>query len=325
MNLLERISKKIYTAIFTVSGRNKAIRLVRTFRLQYFSNYHNNLPVRYKLIDGRYFVVHQNDYLSLEIYLQKSYEKLESQVVKNLLNPDDIAIDIGANVGYYTALLSKLVGDHGRVYSFEPGKETFKKLQQTLEYLNLNNTTIFPVGIGEHNETLQFFQSSSGHDAQQSINEWMGMKLVGGEYEEDTVEILSLDSFLKDKSIETLKVAFIKCDVEGFEKFVLRGSQSLLNSINPPMWQIEINKPALATNNTEVQEIISLLNNYSLYYTPLAFSPGVGKEEKIKKVPTDVTKLPEICNLFAFPIFGLYSQRSQILELKELLFNQQEE
>ncbi|MDB9467030.1 FkbM family methyltransferase [Dolichospermum circinale] len=316
MKVIKKITKKFYTAIFTESGRNKAIRIVRLFRLRYFSDYYNNLPVRYKLIDGRNFVVHQNDYLSLEIYLQKAYEELECKVVKSIVSPNDIAIDIGANVGYYTALLSKLVGDSGKVYGFEPGKTTFQKLQQTIEYLNLDNAEIFPIGIGEREETLSFLKSTSGHDAQQSMSKWIGMKLVGGEYEQDTVKILSLDFFLKDKNIETLKVAFIKCDVEGFEKFVLQGSQSLLNSINPPIWQIEINKPALSTNKTEVQEIIMLLNNYSLYYTPLAFSPGVGKEEKIKKVPADVTKLPEICNLFAFPCFGIYSQRSQMLDIE---------
>jgi len=316
MQALKKIVRKIYTLIFTKSGRNKAVRLVRLFQLKKFSNYKNNLPVCYKLLDGNRFVVHQNDYLSLEIYLQREYEHLESRVVKSLLYQDDVVIDIGANVGYYTALLSQIVGVNGKVYAFEPGEITFQKLQQTLKCLELNNVEIFPIGIGEYNQTVPFFTSNSGHDAQQSINEWIGMDLVGGKYEKNTIDLVSIDSFCEDKKIETQNISFIKCDVEGFEKAVLLGSQSLLKSENPPIWQVEINWLALEKNKTNPQEIIDLLDGYSMYYTPLSFYTK-DKEKNLRRVPVNINELPKICNLFAFPMIGLYSQRSQILNLIE--------
>jgi FkbM family methyltransferase len=321
MNLINKILKKAHTALFKESGRSKVAKVLRLAKLNFFSDFNKNIPVVYRLKNGDKFIVHPKDYLSQEIYLRGEYEELESRVVKSLIFANEIAIDVGANIGYYTAFLSKAVGLQGQVCSFEPGKNTFCKLQQTVKYLELKNVDVFQLAIGDQDNTIDFFESTSGHDAQQSVNKWEGMKLVDGDYTQNTVEIKSLDSFLGERNFRLEKISFIKCDVEGFEEFVLKGSTLLLNSLNPPIWQIEINKIALAANKSEIKDIIDRLLGYVFYYTPLAFSPGTGKEEKLKKIPLDLQNLPQISNLFAFPLRGTYSGRIEELYKKNLLVN----
>jgi FkbM family methyltransferase len=50
-----------------------------------------------------------------------------------------LVFDIGANIGDYSILLSKLVGYSGKVYSFEPTSNTFKTLQDRIPSLKINN------------------------------------------------------------------------------------------------------------------------------------------------------------------------------------------
>ena len=50
------------------------------------------------------------------------------QPIKRLVKPGDFAIDLGANIGWYSHVLANLVGENGRVYSIEPIPDTFRLL-----------------------------------------------------------------------------------------------------------------------------------------------------------------------------------------------------
>ena len=70
--------------------------------------------------------------------LTREWEPDTVRVVRGLVKPGDIAIDIGTHVGYYSVLLSKLVGAHGRVFAFEPHSSTFQLLKHnTARYSNV--------------------------------------------------------------------------------------------------------------------------------------------------------------------------------------------
>lgn len=58
------------------------------------------------------------------------------------ISPGDFVIDIGANVGHYTARMSQLVGAEGRVFAFEPIPQTFRLLASTASLLSFRNTTL---------------------------------------------------------------------------------------------------------------------------------------------------------------------------------------
>src|SRR5215210_7228240 len=61
-----------------------------------------------------------------------NYEVAETLFCESVLRPGDVAVDIGANIGLYTLLFSRLVGEEGRVYAFEPAAENARRLRVNL-------------------------------------------------------------------------------------------------------------------------------------------------------------------------------------------------
>jgi len=55
--------------------------------------------------------------------LTQSYDINLCDILREVLNPGDIVIDVGANVGYISAVAASFVGSSGEVYGFEPLKE----------------------------------------------------------------------------------------------------------------------------------------------------------------------------------------------------------
>src|SRR5262245_22978938 len=92
-------------------------------------------PLRYVLASGEPFVLHCGDRLSELIYTGRAYEPLETAFCRRFLRAGDVAYDVGANVGYYTALFSRTVGATGTVVAFEPGHATYRRLLETVDTL----------------------------------------------------------------------------------------------------------------------------------------------------------------------------------------------
>lgn len=132
----------------------------------------------------------------------------------HVLRPEDVFVDVGANVGSYTILACKAVGARG--YAFEPIPTTHSRLVENLRLNRLEQKVQHPnVGIGDKSGELLFT----------SDNDTVNHALAEGEASANvvSVEVTTLDKILADES-----PSLIKIDVEGFEKPVLLGAQSVL-------------------------------------------------------------------------------------------------
>lgn len=76
----------------------------------------------------------------------------ELKVVKHLVNLGDTVVDVGANVGWYTHYLSRLIGEKGRVISLEPIPETFWLLSVCAKWHRLSNATLVNAGASEEDK-----------------------------------------------------------------------------------------------------------------------------------------------------------------------------
>ena len=65
--------------------------------------------------------------------IEKQFDRVETKLVHSVLKAGDFAIDIGANLGYYTILFASIVGDQGMVYSFEPMPHLYNSLVKWIE------------------------------------------------------------------------------------------------------------------------------------------------------------------------------------------------
>jgi tRNA G37 N-methylase Trm5 len=79
-----------------------------------------------------------SDQIQKSVYLG-TYERHEISFLKKYVKPGWICLDIGANIGFYTLNLGKLVGAEGKVYAIEPSPSNYKKLEENITINNLDN------------------------------------------------------------------------------------------------------------------------------------------------------------------------------------------
>ncbi len=130
--------------------------------------------------------------------------------------------DIGANVGYYTLLGSRLVGATGRVYAFEPAIRNIHFLYQHLVLNNVRNVIIISAACSEHTALAAFSGGS---------NYALGHLNIGPEAPDSVpVPVLSVDEAVRATGVHP---DVLKIDVEGAEMSVLRGARETLRLKKP--------------------------------------------------------------------------------------------
>ena len=88
---------------------------------------------------GKMFL-HPNDGLRLSI--RGIYDKYGTIIIKRNVKKNDVVIDLGAHIGYYTLMMAKLVGESGKVFAFEPEPRNLVLLKKNIKvncYNNINN------------------------------------------------------------------------------------------------------------------------------------------------------------------------------------------
>jgi FkbM family methyltransferase len=140
---------------------------------------------------------------------------------KVIIEPDDVVIDVGAWIGDFSAYAAS---KGAFVFAFEPVQETFSLLSKTAE---LNNNKIYPVqkGLGDCDceMTISISHNNSGANSIIFERDSDGEKIL----------ILSLDKFVAENNIK--KVDFIKSDIEGAERDMLRGATNVLKTFAPKL------------------------------------------------------------------------------------------
>jgi FkbM family methyltransferase len=281
-------------------GRQNVLIRWRRWKLRTFTDYGSGHAAVYRVRGGRRFVAHPGDALSGYISDRSCCDPLESQAIECVLKPGDVAVDVGANIGWFTALCSSCVGPEGRVLALEPGPATFAKLQQTIELLGLRNVEASAIALADRPGFQSLIVSTSGADAYQSLVDWDGFP---GSKIAAKVEVLTLDDFLDQSQLLGRTPAFVKCDVEGAEAKILAGGSRLLQSASPPLLMVEINRKALAAQRSGANELLAMLREYRTYFTPL--DSGATIMQALKSAD----QLPEIANVLAFPERGVYAAR----------------
>lgn len=178
--------------------------------------------------------LYKDSILSRLIY-DDVFECEEVKFIKSLLKKGDTFIDVGANIGFFTLIASLIVESEGKIYSFEPTPETYRRLVENIEINSFKN--IYPQQLALSNgvEKLSFHVSENGYDA------WNSFVMLDRHENAKVIEVdtLLLDTFLSEKKIQPESIKLIKIDVEGWEFNVFRGASNLLQDPNAPVLMVE--------------------------------------------------------------------------------------
>ena len=212
-----------------------------------------------------------------ELKLFSEKDEPDLHVVKNLIGPGDHVIDIGANVGWYTKVLSELVGPTGQVESIEPVKNTFEILSYCISRLGLKNARLHCCGISDF-ERVAVMEVPRFRDGGENFYR---ASVLNGSNEavlnkQVTVALKPFDQlFLHSKN----PIKFIKCDVEGHELAVVKGAQKSIAKFKPA-WLIEVSN-GIDEHGSPSSELFSIMD--SCGYQPLWFNG----EKLIRRVSGD--------------------------------------
>ncbi|HEY0704879.1 MAG TPA: FkbM family methyltransferase, partial [Candidatus Acidoferrales bacterium] len=146
------------------------------------------------------------------------------ETMKRTLRPGDTFLDVGANIGYLSAIAAGLVGMSGQVHSFEPVPEYFRRVER-LASLNPQYTIRAKAcALGEVPGNCTIYVTREPGQST-LVSEYKAEPEVVATLE---VPVIRLDSYLKENGIE--RVQLIKIDAEGFELPILKGLDGFFRS-----------------------------------------------------------------------------------------------
>jgi FkbM family methyltransferase len=219
------------------------------------------------MIRKLFFLRHLTRFLGINklifklFYSRKKYEQYFDDLFSSKILPNYIVYDIGANVGYYSKIYSEIIGNGGKVYSFEPSAINFSKLIENTQ----PNSNIFPlnfaIGGTESNIFLSQGDDEIGANSRLSIN-----ASENGNW----IQLRTLNSFIKELDLPNA----IKIDVEGFEIDVLNGADLILKNKSLKVIGIELHSEILNSKGIKIPEKIieDILNSNGFKYKWVDFS-----------------------------------------------------
>ncbi len=96
------------------------------------------------------------------LYLEGARFVTELGLLRGVVRPSDVAVDVGANIGYYTLLLAHLAGPRGRILAFEPEPDNLAELQTNVARNVPGNAQVYPYAVGARAGTVSFARGLNG-------------------------------------------------------------------------------------------------------------------------------------------------------------------
>jgi FkbM family methyltransferase len=143
---------------------------------------------------------------------------------RQIIEPEDLVLDVGANIGGHTIVMSQLVGPSGLVHAFEPQRLVYQTLAGNMAINSLTNVICHQKALGSQQGTLLVPSLDYAN-----VGNYGGLEL-GNWTDGEPVDVITIDSLnLPDCN-------FIKMDVEGMEQSALEGAVNTINSFRPYMY-----------------------------------------------------------------------------------------
>jgi FkbM family methyltransferase len=160
------------------------------------------------------------------------------------LVPGSIFLDIGANVGIFSLLGARLVGQGGRVLAFEPDPDICESLWRSAQLNCFRHLRCANVALSNHNGQSIFYRAWHGGD-NSLVPETLERK---ARYREAIqVPVRTLDDYLQETDLDVRRIRLIKVDVEGEEVRTVAGMLETLERAARPLLWVEVRGPHAST------------------------------------------------------------------------------
>jgi FkbM family methyltransferase len=196
-------------------------------------------------------------FVDREILAKGLFEPESTYWVSQIVKPGMTVLDVGANFGYFTVQFSRIVGEKGRVYAFEPSNHFYHRLEEHLKLNKCDNVTALKMGLSDakQNQELLIDDSTATlywhDDAKKPVLT-------------ETICLDMLDSLIEITPID--RIDFVKIDIDGTEPRFLKGAHKTLEKFKPVLL-IEFAQLVLMAAGCDVPTLANQLRSlgYTLY------------------------------------------------------------
>ena len=200
-----------------------------------------------------------NESVGWTCFRERRWDPHVEACIRTILRPGQTAIDVGANLGYFTAVLAQCVGPAGRVWAFEPVPETYELLTLCTSLNDYAHVTPIRAALGAANGSTEIT-----YDRRHSGIATMHPDQVGGGTQR--VQLHSLDALVASGEVPP-RPDLIKVDVEGHELDVLRGARQTIAAASPAI-VFELNERTARVAGwtlAQLAELLLSLADYSFF------------------------------------------------------------
>jgi FkbM family methyltransferase len=202
----------------------------------------------------RAFPIYRPLYSAYKLYADRA----ERRLIRAILFPGAVVVDIGANIGIYSRFFSDSVGSTGVVHAFEPSPENFRRLRSATR--KFTNVRLWQAAVGERSGRSQLYLSDH-------LNVDHRAYLPEGD-SRDTVpiDVIALDDYFRPGD----RVDLIKLDVQGYELHALRGANRVLQENPAAKLILELWPHGLRQAATPWPDLIAALEEKGMFIRELS-------------------------------------------------------
>jgi FkbM family methyltransferase len=192
------------------------------------------------------------------------FERSELDIVSRFAAPGMVAIDVGANIGAFTALLARRLGPGGQVHAFEPLERARTRLRTTLQLNGVSNVIVNHEAVADKVGHEALADYGAGFESWSTLApreiDLPDRLLVASA--QTRVGTTTLDDYSDERGIERIDI--LKIDVEGAEHRVLMGAKRLLERGAIDLLLIEVADTTLNAAGSSAIEVVDLLERSGL-------------------------------------------------------------
>lgn len=245
-----KFAKKLPRSWLAKIGNSKILsKYVEDVRKKGFDNWH-------QLDHGIKMYFDPTDPHLLDMIDGKDPEQNVKNTFLENISSGDIVIDVGANIGDYTLISCKKVGDSGKVLAFEPLSETHSILKRNLQLNEITHCQLFQKAVGEKSDVVNLYKNNASGTMGHLDSTLNGKNLI----KKGETEVVTIDDVLNSNNIKNVNM--LKIDVEGFEHEVLLGAIQSFKEKKIKKILCEVHFKYLESKNKSSETIYELLRGY---------------------------------------------------------------
>ncbi len=219
--------------------------------------------------DGTYRMrLRLSEHMQRRIFWMGYYSTDIVVLLKKVLKPSMVVIDVGANIGEITLVAAQRVGETGKVIAVEPVNVIADRLAEHVRINDLSQVTIVREALGNTERGLVPIYMSCGQDVS---DEHQGLASLYGESEgQEPIEYVNVTSLDKTAvSLNLSRVDLIKIDIEGGELACLQSAENVLRRFRP-MLIVEVQEFSAYQAGWNVKELFDYLRGFGYEFFTIA-------------------------------------------------------